>query len=430
MSLSACFLLLEQRARKAESRRELAFVIVNESIGLCPYQKAILYAGDRIEAVSGTPTIDRSGPYILLMRRIAQFLDKTGDAPAFINAESLPSHLAGEWRDISGGQGLWLSGVRCGIGLLLIRDSPWGVEETESLQALMEAYDHAWRALGATSTWLGQRPSLSYLTAGVVMLIVIFVGCFIRVPLTVLAPAEVVAIEPLIVRAPLDGVIDKILVAPNQLVETGQSLVRMDTTTVQSRLDVTQQELTAAEAEYRQAAQLAVYDARGKAQLATLAGRVATKFAELNYLRSLFMRSTVKSSVAGLAIIDDPTALLGRAVSQGEKLMLVAQEYETEIEAWVAPADMIDGLESSQLSFFLNSEPLKSVRAQTYYVAHQATIRADGSIAYRVRARVVKGQPPPFLGMLGVARLSSAQVSLFYWIFRRPIAVVRQITGL
>jgi len=66
MSLSACFLLLEQRARKAESRRELAFVIVNESIGLCPYQKAILYAGDRIEAVSGTPTIDRSGPYSLL----------------------------------------------------------------------------------------------------------------------------------------------------------------------------------------------------------------------------------------------------------------------------------------------------------------------------------------------------------------------------
>jgi multidrug efflux pump subunit AcrA (membrane-fusion protein) len=42
------------------------------------------------------------------------------------------------------------------------------------------------------------------------------------VHLTVLAPGELVAAQPVVLRAPLDGVIDKVHVQPNQMVRKGQ----------------------------------------------------------------------------------------------------------------------------------------------------------------------------------------------------------------
>ena len=429
MSGDASLLYLERRAREAENRSELAFVIVNESIGLQNYRQAILLFGGRIEAVSGTPVIARTGPYLLFMRRLARHLASRGEGAVIFSGATLPEALGAEWREMAGGTGLLLSGRRSGIALLLLRDAGWEQREVDEMAALMDAYDHAWIAFRRRSVFShGARPWLRRLLFVALSSAVVAGAALIPVPLTVLAPAEVVPIDPVLVRAPLDGVIEKVLVTPNQSVKTQQPLIILDTTTTQSRLDVASQELTAAEAEYRQAAQLAVYDARGKAQLAGLAGRVAAKMAEVNYYRSLVGRSTVTSMTDGVVLMEDPTTIIGRAVVQGERLLLVASDSRTELEIWVQPGDLIDGIEQAMVFLFPNASPLGSVRARTYYVSYQASARPDGSYAYRLRARFDEAEPPR-LGMLGVARLSISDVSLFYWVFRRPLAALRQAVG-
>ena len=102
-------------------------------------------------------------------------------------------------------------------------------------------------------------------------LLLLFV-CPVR--LSVLAPGELVPANPAVVRAPLEGVIDKFHVRPNERVQAGQPLFSFDETALASRRDVARQVLNTAQAEYRQMAQLALNDARSKGQLAVLLGQV------------------------------------------------------------------------------------------------------------------------------------------------------------
>ena len=84
----------------------------------------------------------------------------------------------------------------------------------------------------------------------------------IPVRLSVLAPGELVAAQPAVLRAPLDGVVAQIHVQPNQIVKQGQPLFSLDEAQIASRLQVAQQALSTAEAEYRQFAQMALGDPR------------------------------------------------------------------------------------------------------------------------------------------------------------------------
>ena len=146
MSGGANLLYLERRARQTENRAELAFTIVNETTGLQTYRQAILLVAGRVEAVSGTPVVERTGPYLLFMRRLARYLAARGEPSVVFSGATLPEHLGPEWREMAGGTGLYLAGRRTGIALLLLRDTAWEQAEVDELAVLMDAYDHAWVA--------------------------------------------------------------------------------------------------------------------------------------------------------------------------------------------------------------------------------------------------------------------------------------------
>lgn len=115
----------------------------------------------------------------------------------------------------------------------------------------------------------------------------------IPVRLSVLAPGELVAAQPAVLRAPLDGVVAQIHVQPNQIVKQGQPLFSLDEAQIASRLQVAQQALSTAEAEYRQFAQMALGDPRSKAQLAALAGKIGERRAEQAFLAEQLGRASV-----------------------------------------------------------------------------------------------------------------------------------------
>ncbi|WP_341675845.1 efflux RND transporter periplasmic adaptor subunit [Comamonas thiooxydans] len=244
--------------------------------------------------------------------------------------------------------------------------------------------------------------------------------------MSVLAPGELVAAQPVVLRAPLDGVIDQIHVQPNQMVRKGERLFGLDEAQISSRLEVAQQALLTAEAEYRQSAQLALGDARSKAQLAALVGRIGERRAEVQYLSDQRDRSRVLAPEDGMVLFDSPTEWLGKPVQTGERVMRIARPDEVEIEAWVPIGDAIPLAQGATVKLYLAANPMAGLEGKLRYMAYDANARPDGSYAYRVRASMSFAKEEARIGLKGTAKLQGDWVPLVYWVLRKPWAVLRQ----
>jgi len=230
------------------------------------------------------------------------------------------------------------------------------------------------------------------------------------------------------------------------LVIAGQTLLELDTTAVRGKLEVAEQALTTAKAEYEQAALQAFSDTKAKAQLGVLSGHIGERKADIAYLNGLLERSRIRAPRAGVAVLDDPSEWIGRPVEIGEKVLAIADERDTELEGWLAPGDMIDLPPDSPATLFLNVDPIHPVHARLRYVAYESMLLPDGTLAHRLRATITdpgdnaRTDPgdnartdsgdKPRIGLKGTLRLDSHRVPLAYWLFRRPWAVIRQTLGM
>lgn len=430
------------RTKRAKDAASLRFVVVNDSVLLARYAQAALWLKDEgVVALSGSLEPDRNGPYVTTLQGVVDAVHRPElVAPKAFDAESPELAGAGEWSEFLPPRLLWIplldpvSGAVAG-GLLLAREVPWQPGELAKLADWTAAWFWAYRALQRPTLleglWLAtkkipasirRRPLIW--AAGVIL-----VGC-IPVRLNVLAPAEVVPVDPVMVRAPLDGVVKELLVAPNQVVQAGQVLLTLDDVALQGRLDVARQSLGTAKTELRQYEQLALYDPKARAALAGARGTVDERQAEVTFLEDQMSRTRIKAARAGTVLIDDPVGWAGRPITTGERLMRIADpDAKKEVEVWVALGDAIPIATGADVKLYLSSNPLEPVPARVRYYSHQSSRLPDGSFAYRVRATPV-GDVEHRLGLKGTARISASWTPLAYWIFRRPIGAAREFLGL
>jgi hypothetical protein len=433
-------LQLVKRARHAASEQELAFILVNETHSLVPYRQAVLWRQDgtdsgRILALSGAAVIERNAPMTLWLNRLFGRIDTaTMDAPQTIEAAALPAKLAEDWSEWLPAQALQVplvadKGRMLGV-LLLARDQPWSEGERYLLQELADGYAHAWSGFrgGRRHSLLahlrGRRNAVKFAIAVAACLVLL-----LPVRLSALAPAEVVPFKPTIVRAPLDGVVDRFLVEPNATVATGQPLLDLDPRAIQNKLDVASKELAVAEAEYRQAAQEAVFDDKSRAKLAVLKGRTDQRRADVAYAQSLLNRIHVTASRAGLAIYEDADDWIGRPVTIGERLLEIADPNQAEVEIWLPVADAITLKSGADVEFFLNVSPGAPLKAKLRQASYEATLSPGNILGYRLKATLENAAQMPRIGLRGTAKVYGDRVSLFYYLARRPLAAARQFLG-
>ena len=437
---------LSHKARQAESDRELGFIFVNDTLALVPYRQAALWLADQgVWSLSGVVQVDANVPHAQWLDAVARHLQASGgDGLRPFTASDLPPELAAEWGQWWPEHALWLGSTSkavVGAGILL-RDSPWEPDELALLQSWAEVWWHAFVALHRprVGRWRGARsraqkalrwtPGLAWwrqrgVHVGVALLLVIFWP----VRLTVLAPGELVPAHPLVIRAPLDGVIDVFQVQPNQQVQAQQPLFSFDEIVIQSRLDVAQQALATAETDYRQTSQMALNDARSKTQLGLLLGKVEERRAEIQALEEQLTRARVLAPQAGVVLMDDPSEWIGKPVATGERILRIATLDDVEVEAWVSLADAIALAPGDAVTLYLSASPLSPVSATVRYMAHDAVQRPDGTYAYRVRA-TLDGKTHHRVGLKGTTKLHGGWVPLSYWVLRRPWATVRAYLGL
>lgn len=421
------WLEIESQILAAKRPLETAFASVNLAHTLVAYRQAVLWSDtEGIVALSGAAAVESGAPYVLWLERVFRHLKDKAVSPSPLTAGDLPPALAEQW-------GEWLPVNALVLSnedeiLLFARDEPFDEGDGQRLHRLATLAHLSRRALTPRSNLSSRFKALKAKKIRIGAAALLILAAF---PVTgsVLAPAEAVPAHPIMVRAPLDGVVDRIRVKPNEMVTEGQPLFDLDATMLSGRLEVARQQQATAEAEYRQAAQAMVFDPKAKAQIAILAGKTEEKAAEARLLESQLARIGVKSPKAGIAVFDDASDWIGKPVVVGEKVMVVTDETDTEVEAWASAADVGEVRPGGRLTLFLNTDPLSPVHAVVRTVAYESAARPDASIAHRVRATLADGEAKPRLGLKGTARIDGDTVPLVWWLFRRPLATIRQFVG-
>ena len=435
---------IEAEIRRASTRKDLAYIIANETRKLTNARQIFVFklaSKMRLTTISGLPSINRSAAFIHDIERILNDIEENNglakrhelalDADQKNEQDSLDSY---PFRRMLWVPFLGRSGEVVG-GMLLAREQLWADSDIRVADRLAETYQHALALLMAEpQTTAGQKVK-SVLRRkwlwGIVTVTLIVMA--IPVPMSTLAPLEIVAHNPYVVAAPIEGVIEEVLVNPGEKVTKNQVIVKFSDTIVRNRLELAQREVLVAEAHLKKASQLAFNDKSGRHELRLVMADLELKRSELDFALDMFERASIKAQRSGIAVYSDKQGLIGKPLALGERIMRIADPAQIEVVIQIAVGDAIMLKPGARVKVFLDSDPLHTHEAIVNYSDYQAApiSGAGEKIAFRVVARFTDSQKsPPGLGVRGTAQIFGEQTILALYLFRRPLSALRQWVGL
>jgi HlyD family secretion protein/Biotin-lipoyl like len=435
-------LQIERDARRAPTIPELRFLIANETRRVVGARQVFLLQPEgkkyHVTAISSLTGVDRQSPLVQWIEKRCTELVLNGQIQSF------PMH------NLKAGQNSGTQAIDDAAKVfpfpqalitrivdrqdqeiaILVSVRETGFSESDCLlqKRLSETYAHAWAALGGLKKAFTSRLRSPIIWAAMIGV----TGCIglLPVPMSALAPAEVSPLEPIIIAAPIDGSIDQVLVEPNRMVKAGDTLFRYVDTQAKGALDVADREVAVAEAKLRQASQMAFVDPSAKRELAISRTELRLKKAEQAFAAEIFERTIVRAPKEGIAVFADKRELIGRPVNTGQRIMELADPARTLFKLQV-PADdaLVLGI-GAKVRVFMDADPLNPIAAKVTRAAPMAKPGESGNLTFRTEAMLVGGAIMPPLGHRGTAQISGEQVTLAFYLFRRPIAALRQRTGL
>lgn len=432
---------LGQRCMRAKDRAELGFVLANDTWHLLPYRQAAVFQTDQLgrlalKTVSGLAAVTEDSPFTVWLSRLCGLASKefTDARPARLAAAMFAEPVGDTWPEWWPPHALFVpltspQGERLGA-VLLVRDEPWQDNDVQVLAELSETWSYCAYALRGPQRTLAQLLQKArthphrFLALAVLALALL---CPVR--LSVLAPAEIIALKAEAVTAPMEGVVKAFVAPPNSAVTQDQVLFLLDDTTLRNRRDVAQKALAVSRADALAAQQKAFDNLQSKSELGALLGRVKEKEAELAYLDEALSRVEVKSTLSGIFVYGDANDWLGKPVVTGERIGQLAQPDDLGMLVWVPVGDAINLEPGADMRVYLQVAPLSALSGQLVQASYQATLSPDGVSSYRVRGQLADGEAAR-IGMRGVAKIYGEWRPFIYWVLRRPLGAARQWLGL
>ncbi len=432
-------LKVENESRQARTLEELWFALANECRRALNARQIFVLTPRghvmRMAAISSLAKVERESPTVLWLEKLVANWAHASQGADVSREEidKLPGG-SGETADVFPFRHAMLAPVRDGglevfAHILAVREMPFGDAEAAAAQRLSGVFGYAARALGAGKAIHRRRKARALLASSIAAIIAALT--LIQTPMAVLAPAEVVARDALVVTAPLDGTIEQVVVEAGQQVRAGDALVRLVDTTQRNQVAIAEQELAVAEARWRQVSLAAFNDPNARRELTAVTTERDLKRAELNYAEERLARMVIRADRDGIAIFADKRELVGRPVQTGQRLMEIADPGRMRIRAMASVDDAMALSPGATLKLYPDADPLNAIETRVAEAAHQARPTESGALAFRIDADV----PPEALGRLrighrGTAQITGERVSLGFFLFRRPLSAFRQRFGL
>ena len=425
-------LQIEAEARRRTNPNELLHHLANETRGVIEFRQAFVFRNQngrlKLHAVSSLSTFDKNAPLIQAIQTLLRQAERN-DALGSVVAMEMPE---AEKDSFAFRQLLWAplktrKGKVAG-GVFFARERPWPERQKTLAERLSEVYSHAYSAL--TNDRIRGMPVTVRNGLRIGVLVGLIALAFLPVPLTAIAPVEIVGKDATIVTAPLDGVVREIMVSPNEPVTAGDVLVRFEDTELRNAADIAAQAVLVASARLAATSSSAFGSADARRELAISEAELDLALAEKALADERLTRAQIVAQTSGLIILDDSEDWAGRPVSIGERILEIADPEQVEYRVALAVDDLIVMQGDERMRVFLDSDPLKVRPAIVSRASFHALEQPDGSLAYEVFAQD-DGEPDALLriGARGSAQILGEEASLGFVIFRRPISWLRQTFG-
>lgn len=430
---------LEAQIRVAKTVEELQFLSVNETRRLVPYEQAFLlsHAGEaagisRVICASSVAVVERDAPMIRWLEEMAQALRhvQAGDVPVTVTEEMCPDSCREGWREHVRGHVLWCPLKHPDETVLgfwwLERDYPWEENDQAIMHRLAGSVAYAWKAVSKRHRAWSARiktPSVWLMAAAVVG------ALCLPVRMSTVAPVKVMAKEPTIVSAPMDGVIAEVLVPPNTVVTQHRLLFRYEDTNLRNQFLVAEKQLAVAQAEHAQAIQGGFADPQLKAEAPLKAAEAALKETELTYAEEMLAQVEVRAPQEGLLLYSDKADWVGKPVSVGERIMDIADPHRIELRIDLPVSDALLLREGADAVAFFDALPLESFEATVSRASYHAEVLPGDMLAYRITAELATTDPRIRIGWQGSAKVYGERGPLAFLLLRRPLIALRQLVG-
>ncbi len=439
-------LQLEHNCRNSENIKELYFQIVNQTRSLVDYSQGVLLTTDltgkyKVVAISDVSVVDTTSPFVQWIESVIVDLSKNGKSKDIffvdnkndlskINFESIneyspPNLLYVPLKNIK-------ENIETNYIFLLSKEQIWEDKEIEIFKHLSSSLAYFLFAMRKTG-FLNSLKKISFKNKYFkIALVILFVLMFLPVRLSVLAPLEVEAKNPYVVTSPINAVIEEVKVFPNEKVEKEQLIVTFDNVDFINNYNVAKRTLDVANAELFTAQQSSFLDPKQKSQIAQLESQVKLKEAELNFSQEQLNKTKIYSKEEGIAVINNPNDWKGKPVFTGEKIFLIANQSSIELKIMLPVSDAIFLEEGAIVKAFFDNDPTNSWSAKVKYISYKPELTEENILSYKIVANfddIKENGYIPSIGLRGTSKIYSKKVSLFFYLFRKPITSIRQWIG-
>ena len=429
---------LEKKSREARTQDELNFVVVNETRQIFDFVNSYLLLKTptdkyHVKAVSDLATVDRTAPLVTFveniindqtssnLKEIQNFeVDKISRSLKIKKPKNIPDNilLIPIFSPQRGLQGF----------LITTRNEKFNDNEVELARHLSVTYGHAYNTfLTDFSIKDFLKKNFTGKRSWIIILSIIFI-LIIPIKITSTAPVEVVPKNPRLITAPFDGVVKNIIVNNNDKINSGDLLIQIEDTDLKNSFNLAKQSLQVAEKELLRSRQFSFSNNEEKARLAELMAQVDLKKAEVESTSERLKNSKIYADKDGIAIVDQKNNWQGRPVSVGEKIITIANPEKVEFLIWLPVKDSLIIKENTDVKVFLDINPIKPLKGKLKRASYQSSLSPEEVLSYQISASF-EGEEIPRIGLRGTAKIYGSRVTLFYYLFRKPITFVRQLIG-
>lgn len=437
-------LQLEHNCKSCQNLSSLHYIIVNETRELVDYEQAAILGYKfgstfSVLALSDMSTLDSTSLHITFLEKLTNHLVKMypeNQKPYVVDiAKDLTKSLLEDLMEYSPPNILWLplkifrNNVEIEYHLVLFKIKKFDQKEIEVLEYVASSYKYflfAMRECSFTSKLTFLKYKRKYFLA---TLVFIAGAMFYPVKMNVVAPFEVEAQNPYIVTSGIDGVVEKVLIEPNQKISKNTLLVKLEDIDHQNNVEIAKKKLEAAQAELYSVKQASFYEREKLSHVPTLQKDILLKESELNFALDQLAKTKIYSSKDGIAIIDNPISFKGKPIATGEKIMMIADGNDLQIKIMVPVNDALFLQESAEINLTFDNRVLQVWDAKVRNISYNPQLTPENILSYRVTADfadITQYQDKIQIGLRGTAKIYSQEVTLFFYLFRKPITSLRQ----
>lgn len=437
----ATLLVLNDEIRKVTNLREFGFFTTNETHRLIPYHTAFLWKlkdpiGIELLTQSGTPEVDNHAIANQWLKEKIKEITASSSANKIHQIDIVESEMnkkvqqkSSQWTEaLFPNYLLWCplfnkSNDITG-GIILLRDTPFSEAEIKMIGWLISSYQYTWK------TFIKHKKIeiVKVLKKKPVIIIICAIFLF-PIHLSVLGNATVVPRDPILINAPIEGVIKSFAVSPGQQVQAGQLLFTMDKTDLESNTDVSRKELMLTQAKLRTAVNQGIDNEQISAEVPILKAQLAIDSARIAYNNALLEKTKVISPISGVVVFDSKEDWVGQPVRTGERILVVSDPKRVELKIMLPITNVIELKTGDDGDFYLYGD-LRSTPVKLKTLGYNAKLMPNKILAYELSADFINTANPPQLGAQGTVRLYGHRVPLIYYLLRRPIEAVRQSFGI